>query len=172
MFSEDIFAYYGGKERFGEHLQVQTGRVFIILLTIAAYVIALRAPESIFSLAVQYAFSGYAALMPLLVAALFWRRSTKWGALAATLWVAAAVFAVALFQATVAPGWLWSVGGVEIISRTAGGTSVLGFMPVVPMVLISTLLMISVSSFTRKPSEATMARYFAEKQRSVAHAKA
>ena len=44
--------------------------------------IALRLPESIFALAIQYAFSGYAALSPLLVAALFWSGSTKWGALA------------------------------------------------------------------------------------------
>ena len=34
---------------------------------IIAYTIALRAPQTIFDLAVQYAFSGYAALSPLLV---------------------------------------------------------------------------------------------------------
>ena len=61
---------------------MQTGRLFVVLLTVVAYVIALRAPQSIFDLAIQYAFSGYAALSPLLVAALFWKRSTKWGALA------------------------------------------------------------------------------------------
>ena len=44
----------------------------------------LRAPETIFELAIQYAFSGFAALSPLLVAALFWKGSTKWGALAVT----------------------------------------------------------------------------------------
>lgn len=174
MFTEDIFAYYGGKEKFGEHLQVQTGRVFIIVLTIAAYLIALRAPETIFSLAVQYAFSGYSALMPLLVAALFWRGSTRWGALAATLWVAAAVIGVAIFQAVVpapAPGqmgWSWSVAGIEVLSRTPGGTAVFGFMPVVPMVIISTLLIIVVSSFTRKPGEETLARYFTANRQSVA----
>jgi SSS family solute:Na+ symporter len=178
MFTEDIFAYYGGKEKFGEHLQVQTGRVFIILLTVAAYLIALRAPETIFSLAVQYAFSGYSALMPLLVAALFWRRSTKWGALAATLWVAAAVAGVAIFQAAVpapAPGqtaWSWSVAGIEVLSRTPGGTAVFGFMPVVPMVIVSALLIIAVSLATRKPSEATLARYFTKKHQSVARAEA
>ena len=91
MFTEDVFTFYGGTERFGETVQVQMGRAFVVLLTIAAYAIALRAPQSIFDLAVQYAFSGYAALSPLLVAALFWSRSTKWGALAVTIWVAAAV---------------------------------------------------------------------------------
>src|SRR3989337_1849363 len=95
MFTEDIFAHYGAKARFGEHVQVQTGRLFIILITIIAYLIALRAPETIFELAIQYAFSGFAALSPLLIAALFWRGSTRWGALASTLWVAVAVVAVA-----------------------------------------------------------------------------
>src|SRR5947208_15637949 len=107
MFTEDVFAFYGGKSRFGESVQVQTGRIFIILITIFAYAVALRAPETIFELAIQYAFSGFASLSPLLVAALFWKRSTKWGALAATLWTAGAVIAVALFQHAVpapAPG--------------------------------------------------------------------
>ena len=73
----------------------------MIGLTIVAYVIALRAPESIFAIATQYAFTGYAALAPLLVAALFWRGSTKWGALASTLWVAFGVIGIAAVNASV-----------------------------------------------------------------------
>src|SRR5947209_10239265 len=140
MFTEDVFAFYGGKTRFGEAVQVQTGRLFIVLITVVAYAVALRAPETIFELAIQYAFSGFAALSPLLVAALFWRGSTKWGALAATIWTASAVIAVAIFQAIIpapAPGpptVVWAIGGAEALSRTPGGTAVFGFMPVVPMV--------------------------------------
>jgi SSS family solute:Na+ symporter len=166
MFTEDVFAFYGGKRRFGEAVQVMTGRIFIVLITMFAYAVALRAPETIFELAIQYAFSGYAALSPLLIAALFWRGSTKWGALASTVWVAAAVTAVAIFQQVVpapAPGpstLIWSAGGFDVLSRTPGGTAVFGFMPVVPMVLISALLMIAVSLITRKPKEATLKRYF------------
>jgi Na+/proline symporter len=166
MFTEDVFAFYGGKARFGEHVQVQTGRIFIILITIFAYAVALRAPETIFELAIQYAFSGYAALSPLLVAALFWKGSTKWGALAVTLWTALTVIAVAILQAIVpapAPGpatVLWAPGGVEVLSRTPGGTAVFGFMPVVPMVIVSVLLMIVVSLLTQKPRETTLAKYF------------
>jgi solute:Na+ symporter, SSS family len=167
MFTEDVFAFYGGKRRFGEAVQVQTGRIFIVLITMFAYAIALRAPETIFEIAVQYAFSGYAALSPLLVAALFWRGSTKWGALAVTVWTALAVVAVAIFQHRVpapAPGppfLVWSLGGMEVLSRTAGGTAVFGFMPVVPMVIVSGLLMIVVSLFTSKPKGTTVAKYFA-----------
>jgi len=166
MFTEDVFAHYEGKARFGEAAQVHMGRAFVVVITIVAYAVALRAPESIFSLAVQYAFTGFAALAPLLVAALFWRWSTKWGALAVTVWSAAGVVAVAAFQAIVpapAPGpptVVWSAGGLDLLARTSGGTSVLGFMPVVPMVLVSCLLMVVVSLLTPKPSPATIDRYF------------
>jgi len=166
MFTEDVFAFYGGKRRFGEAAQVHTGRLFIVLITLFAYAVALRSPQSIFDLAVQYAFSGYAALSPLLIAALFWKGSTKWGALAATVWSALAVVAVAVFQYVVpapAPGppvVAWSIAGIEVLSRTPGGTAVFGFMPVVPMTVISALLLIVVSSLTSKPGNPTLKRYF------------
>jgi len=166
MFTEDVFAFYGHKQRFGEGVQVKAGRLFIVLITLFAYAVALRAPETIFELAIQYAFSGFAALSPLLIAAIFWKGSTKWGALASTIWVAASVVAVALFQHFVpapAPGpsvVVWSLGSTEVLSRTPGGTAVLGFMPVVPMVIISALLMIIVSMLTRKPAPTTINRYF------------
>jgi SSS family solute:Na+ symporter len=166
MFTEDIFAFYGGKRRFGESVQVQTGRIFIIIITVLAYAVALRAPETIFELAIQYAFSGYAALSPLVIAALFWRGSTKWGALASTVWVALSVVAVAVFQSAVpapAPGVsdvYATIGGLEALTRTPGGTAIFGFMPVVPMVIVSALLMLFVSLVTRKPKAATIEKYF------------
>jgi Na+/proline symporter len=142
------------------------GRAFVVVVTVFAYTIALRAPQAIFDLAVQYAFSGYAALAPLVVAALFWKGSTKWGALASTLWTAAAVLGVAVFQQVVPapppgpPVAVWSVGGLDVLSRTAGGTAVLGFMPVVPMTVVSALLMAAVSAITAKPGAETIGRYF------------
>jgi len=166
MFAEDVFAFYGGRKRFGEAAQVQTGRLFVALVTVAAYLIALKAPQSIFELAIQFAFSGYTALAPLLVAALFWRGSTKWGALSCAVWAILSVIAVAAFQAQIpapAPGpplVVWAPGGVEVLSRTAGGTAIFGLMPVVPMTLISGLLMFAVSAVTAKPSAAAIRRYF------------
>jgi Na+/proline symporter len=158
IFTEDVFAYYGAKERFGETAQVHTGRAFVIAVTVFAYAAALRAPQTIFDLAIQYALSGYAALAVLPLSALFWKGSTKWGALASTVWTAAAVAGVAVFQGSIpapAPGppvVAWSAGGIDILARTAGGTAVLGFMPVVPMTVISALLMIAVSAATKKPA--------------------
>jgi Na+/proline symporter len=168
MFTGDVFAFYGGKARFGEAVQVQTGRIFIVVITLVAYVIALGAPQSIFEVATQYGFAGYAALSPLLVAALFWRGSTRWGALARAVWVAGAVLAVAVIQQTIPtppPGAgvaVWSAVGTDIVTRGASGALVLGFLPVVPMTLISVLLMVVVSLLTRtsRPGAATIARYF------------
>jgi SSS family solute:Na+ symporter len=167
MFTEDVFAYYEGRARFGEAAQVFTGRVFVVVLTATAYLIALRAPQNIFEVASQYAFAGYSALAPLLVGALFWKGSTKWGALASTLWTGAAVAGVAILQAWIPappPGAavaVWSVAGVDVITRTAAGTSVLGFLPVVPMTIVSAALLVAVSLATPAPGAATLARYFA-----------
>jgi len=105
-------------------------------------------------------------LAPLLVAALFWKRSTKWGALAAAVWSALSVIAVAVFQYVVpapAPGpavVAWSFGGIEVLSRTAGGTAVFGLMPVVPMTIISAVLIVVVSLLSRQPGAVTLSRYF------------
>jgi solute:Na+ symporter, SSS family len=139
MFTEDVFAYYGGRERFGESAHVTTGRIFVVLVTVVAYAIALVARPGIFALAVQYGFSGFAALSVLLVAALFWKRSTKWGALAVALWTAAATIVSGMMP----PTWM-----------------VFGFLPVVPMVIGAAVLMAAVSLLTKPPSEATIARYW------------
>jgi Na+/proline symporter len=127
----------------------------------------MRAPQSIFDLAVQYAFTGYAALVPLLVGALFWRRSTKWGALAVAMWTAFVVLGVAMFQSAVPappPGRevvAWTVGGVSILSRVTSGTMIFGLLPVVTATIGSSILMWAVSLATPRPSALTVARYFA-----------
>jgi SSS family solute:Na+ symporter len=168
MFTEDVFAFYGGKRRFGERIQVQTGRTFVVIFTAVAYVIALRTPQSIFDVATQYAFAGFASLSPLFVAALFWKGSTKWGALASTVWVALAVLTVAVVQNVVpppAPGTIppaLTVGGIEIATRGPAGLLVLGFLPVVPMTIVSAVLMIVVSKLTAAsmPGDRTLTKYF------------
>jgi len=168
MFTEDVVAFYLGAARARDALLVQTGRLFVAGVTAVAYAIALVVPQSIFDIATQYAFAGYSALAPLLVAALFWKGSTRWGALAATVWTAAAVMAVAVLQSVVPappPGAAVSVlqiGGVDVVTRAAAGTLVLGFLPVVPMTIGSALLMVIVSRSTpgARPGAATLARYF------------
>ena len=91
MFTKDIYQHYGGSKKFGERGAVLFARVFIVLVTVGAFFVALelKDKQGIFEIAVRYAFSGFAAMAPVMIAALFWKRSTKWGALASTLFVAA-----------------------------------------------------------------------------------
>src|SRR6266478_2888969 len=169
MFTKDIYQHYGGREKYGEKGAVHFARGFIVLVTVAAYLIALELKEKqgIFEIAVRYAFSGFAAMAPVMIAALFWKRSTKWGALASTLFVAACLLGFALLQNAHKPGdIIWQLGqGKEAIKvlfvNPRGDVSVWnGFMTVVPMVFGSALLMIVVSLLTRPPSQATIEKYF------------
>jgi SSS family solute:Na+ symporter len=169
MFTKDIYQHYGGREKYGEKAAVHFARAFIIIVTLAAYVIALelKAKQGIFEIAIRYAFSGFAALAPVMVAALFWKRSTKWGALAATIFTAACLVYFAVLQNTRHPGdVIWQLGqGKEAIKvlflNPRGDVSFWnGFMTVVPMVFGSALCMIAGSLVTRPPSQATIAKYF------------
>jgi solute:Na+ symporter, SSS family len=100
MFTKDVFVHYGGREKFGESRSVHFARVFIVVVTVIAYLVALALKEKqgIFEIAIRYAFSGFAAMAPVMVAALFWKRSTKWGALAATIFVAFTLIGTGFLQ--------------------------------------------------------------------------
>jgi SSS family solute:Na+ symporter len=168
MFTKDVFAYYGGKEKYGEKGSVYFARGFIILVTVLAYVIALVTPESIFELAVRFAFSGFAAMSPVMIAALFWKRSTKWGALASTLWVAAWLaltwylqrYSDPMIPKPGQPPVQIFPGLGDLFQRTIANVTIFGFLPVVPMVAGSAALMVVVSLVTRPPSRTTIDKYF------------
>jgi len=167
MFTKDIFDYYGGRARFGEKGTVYMGRAFIIIANGIAYAVALFRPP-IFELAVQYAFSGFAALAPVMIAALFWRRSTKWGAFLASLFVAACVVATGLLEAHYRPARIPSPLDVHIVGEWAmflnkqGQLRVFGWMPVVPMVIGSAVFTVLGSLISSPPSLATIERYFSK----------
>ncbi len=170
MFTEDVFTYYGGKDRFGDKVQVWAGRAFVVLITLVAYLVALalKNQASIFELAIRFAFSGFAALAPVMLAALFWKRSTKWGALAASAWVFAAVLGIWVLQtlsdpiaprAGEPPVQVFAALG-DLFLRTPSTVTIFGYLPVMPMCLISGLLMVVVSLITRPPSTGTIDKYF------------
>ena len=76
ILSQDVFAHYGGTKRYGEQAQVWMGRVFVIVIAVISYGLALmlEGQKSIFDLAIRFGFSGFAAPAPVMLAALFWRR--------------------------------------------------------------------------------------------------
>jgi SSS family solute:Na+ symporter len=170
MFTEDVFAYYGGKQRFGERAQVWTGRAFVVGVTVVAYIIALELKDraGIFELAIRFAFTGFAALAPVMVAALYWKRSNKWGALASALWVTVTMAGSWYLHASSAgiapkaglpPVQIFPSLG-DLFLRTTGGVTVFGYLPVVFMCVGSALLMWVVSVLTPPPTRATVEKYF------------
>ncbi|MEE9170607.1 MAG: sodium:solute symporter family protein, partial [bacterium] len=80
MFTQDIVRHYGFHDRMSERQQILFGRLFVLLILAITYFISLVTERSIFRMAV-WSFTGFASLFPVVVAALFWKRSTKYGAL-------------------------------------------------------------------------------------------
>jgi solute:Na+ symporter, SSS family len=169
MFTTDVVSHYGG-QRVSEERRVWAGRAFAVLFTVVGYVVALALNDikSIFDLAIRFGFSGFAALAPLMLAALYWKRSTKWGALAATLWVAlgtAALWWLHEHSASFAPASgqppvpvFESLGSLFL--RSTSGVTIHGYMPVMFLCLGSAFWMVLVSLLTTPPRQEVIKRYF------------
>jgi SSS family solute:Na+ symporter len=143
MFTQDIVRHYGFHDRMSESKQILVGRLFMVAILIATYLLSRVTDRSIFKLGV-WCFTGFAALFPVVVAAVFWKRSTKWGAFASTLSV------VVLWLYFVSIGW-------KSADYTIADS---GVMPVAVMVLVSAAAMIVGSLLTRPPEQATLDKFF------------
>ena len=120
-------------------------RAVFLLAPCVTFILALVSNRSIFGLAV-WSFTGFAALFPVVAAALFWKRSTREGALAAI--VSVVVLWIYFFnQGSQTPGY------------TVGGT---GVMPVVVILAVSTTAMVVVSLITKPPEESVIQSFFQE----------
>lgn len=146
MFTNDIVRPYlrkGGEEQMTEKQQVWVGRLFVVVIISITYIISLIAQPSIFRIAI-WSFTGFTGLFPVVVAALFWKGSTKYGVLCS-------IFSVIVL-------WLyfflryWQTSGY-----TVGGT---GIMPVAVIIFVSSLTLIIVSLLTKPPSSETVDKYF------------
>ncbi len=143
MFTHDILGRYGFGDKMSEARQVLFGRVFVVLILMVAYVWSLLANPSIFRLAI-WSFSGFAGLMPLVVGAMFWRRSTKVGAV--------------LTIATVIVSWSYFFSvGADVPGYTVGGS---GLMPVAVIILLGSIAMFFGSLLSRVPAASHVDRFF------------
>lgn len=146
MFTEDIAVHYGGKNRFSDKQTIFMARTFIVIVVAITYFFSLLEVRRVFTLGV-WTFSGFSSLFPLIVAALYWRRLTKYGAYACVL--AAFGSWLYLFRASnygEIPDFTW-----------------LGMQPVATMLAVATLAMVVVSLVTPPPSKQTLAKFFPEK---------
>jgi SSS family solute:Na+ symporter len=146
MFTHDVVLHYWGKERFSDRARILLGRTFVVGIVLVSYLLSLAEPRSVFILGV-WCFSGFAGLFPLVFASIYWRRTTKAGAIASVLAMAAAW--LFLFRQS---GW-------------AGDDNYLflGMMPVASIVAVSAVVLVAVSLLTRPPDKETLERFFSEK---------
>lgn len=144
MFTTDIVRHYGFHDRLSERQQVLFGRVFVMVLLAVVLVLSVFSSRSIFSLGV-WSLSGFAALFPVIVGALYWRRSTAAGALSAVVTVAVS-WTVFLVRSL----------GVEGEYTVAGS----GLMPVAVMFAGACSSFIVVSWFTLPPDDDVIDQFF------------
>lgn len=98
MFTQDVVRHYGFHDRMTERGQVVCARLFVAGILAVTFVCSLVANTSIFKLAI-WSFTGFASLFPIVVAALYWRRTSAAGVLASIVTV------VALWGVLFARGW-------------------------------------------------------------------
>jgi len=109
------------------------GKVLVVILALLGLVLALTSVETIFETLTKTTFTGLAVLFPTTVAALYWKRVTKWGCIASIL-----------------AGELTYVGFYfGIIPNEAK----FGFLEVMPVVAVSIVVLIvaSLLTSTRQP---------------------
>ncbi len=143
MFTHDIVLHATGKDRFSDRAQVMMGRGFIVAVVAITYLLTFFPPPKIFDLAV-WCFSGFASLFPLVFASIYWRRTTRAGAIASVLamlvtW--SALFYEGLIRPTLAG------------EKMEGDYLVAGMLPVTIIFAASTAALVIVSLMTRPPSD-------------------
>lgn len=150
MFTNDIVLHRLGRDRFSDRQQVLIARGFILLIVAITYGLAVALMDSahVFDLGV-WCFSGFAALFPIVVAAVYWKRATAAGAISSIL-VTAIVWCVLFYQDILA----------EKPADSEGELLIAGMMPVTFMIAASALTMVVVSLLTRTPDPRTVGRFF------------
>lgn len=143
MFTRDIVVHHFGGARFTDTALLWMARGFIVALVIVTYLLTLVETRQIFALG-TWCFSGYAALSPLVFAAIYWKRTTK-----------AAAFA-SVFLTTI----VWF--GLFVASDYGANRQFLigGMLPVALMLATCVITLVTVSLLTKPPARSTLARFF------------
>ncbi len=151
MFTKDIVIHKYGPDRFSDKQKVMIARGFILTIVAFTYALAVYLKDSahVFDLGV-WCFSGFAALFPLVFAAVYWKGVTKAGAYACI--IATTVAWCILFYR-------------DILAEKPAGMEdellIWGMMPVTILIAVSTAALVGVSMVTRKPTEETIRKFFA-----------
>lgn len=143
MFTRDIVVHHFGRDRFSDGAMLWLARGFVVLIVIVTYLLTRLETRQIFALG-TWCFSGYAALSPLVFAAIYWKRATRAGAFASVALTAMVWFA------------LFAASDYGADRKFLPG----GMLPVVTMLGVSTLTLVVVSLLTPPPGRQTLAKFF------------
>jgi solute:Na+ symporter, SSS family len=153
MFTNDIVVRRFGQDRFTDRQKILLARGFVVAVVAVTYLLALLLKDSthVFDLGI-WCFSGFAALFPLVFAAVYWRRVTRAGALA-SLGATAIVWSVLFYRDVLA---------VKPPDAAGDELLIFGLMPVAFIVAASAITLVVVSLLTQPPRQDTIRRFFDE----------
>ncbi|PLS18545.1 hypothetical protein CVD28_05240 [Bacillus sp. M6-12] len=137
LFSNDIL-----KTRFNmdDKSALKWGKAFVIIVLAISYIFSLLQPATVFQLA-ALSFTGTSALAPVLVAAMYWKRLNKQGAIASV--VSGLILVPLYFATTLFPNSPFAQNIVATMPRY-------GFDPVVPVMITAFVVMVVVTLVTPK----------------------
>lgn len=122
-----------GKKKIDTKTSVKIARITVVIISIIGVILASNPDSSVFDI-VSFAWAGFgAAFGPVVLCALFWKRSNKWGALAGMITGGAMIF-------------IWKYG----IARLGG---VFAIYELLPAFILATIVNIVVSLITTAPSK-------------------
>lgn len=149
MFTNDIVAPIFGRKRFSDKQLLWISRSFIVGIVLITYIVStMDLPISVFGLAV-WCFSGFGALFPIAVAAVYWRRATAAGAIAAALATAIVWTAMLSYDLT-----------VQAVDNPGEPLLIWGMKPAALMFATCLVTLVGVSLMTKPPRPETVDKFF------------
>ena len=149
MFSNDIFLRLRGKAKVTDKQLLWVGRWFVIAVVLVTYPLSLvPLPVNVFELGV-WCFSGFGSLFPIVFAAVYWKRVTKAGAIAALLTTSLVWASLLCYDLTV---YKHASHGEDFLLA--------GMMPVAALFATCLITLVVVSLLTSPPSQTTINKFF------------
>lgn len=131
LFTRDFLGAWARRRAMPGSRQILWGRIFVVMIAGFTYGLALQQPASILRIS-EYAFTGFVNLLPVVLAALYWPRATKEGALASMFCGTLLLFLL--------PGGPFPILPASLL---------FGFLPIVPCLAVSISVLVVVSLLTR-----------------------
>lgn len=148
MFTHDVVDHYVRHDAMTDRQKLVTGRFFVIAIVLVSWLLTLTLRNvPIFTLAV-WCFSGFSSLFPLVFAALYWKRATKWGAYASVVAGIGSGIAFYIYN------------GYEHGYASRVEPEIWGLVPAAPMVVFAAVALFVVSLLTQPPAREHVEKFF------------